>query len=114
EPVVEIEPEPALGGLCVQSRVRGGDDPHVHRGSAATDRPDQLLLEATQELGLQREGQLAHLVEAEGPPVGLAKLARGLLDTGRDAAPDAEQLRLEQLARDGGTVDGDEGRRAAW
>ena len=67
------------------------------------------LLQDAQELRLRRQAHLADLVEeqhAAGRQLDLARL--GLLRARERAALVAEQLRLEQLLRQGGAIQGDE------
>jgi hypothetical protein len=90
--------------------VGGGEDADVDRDrGVAADDVDDVLLQHAQQLGLERQRELADLVEEEGAAGGLAEPAGAVADgPGEGAADVAEQLRLEQLAGDGRAVDGDE------
>ena len=71
--------------------------------------------EHAQQAGLQFGRHVADFVEKQGATVGLLETAaaqRG--GTGECTTLMAEEFGLEQVARDGGGVDGDEGRVAAW
>ncbi len=100
--------------MIAEVLVRGGDHPDVDlprlRGA---ERQDLALLERAQELRLQRFRQVADLVEEEAAALGLEEEARARIDAGRDARLDAEELGLEQLGRDRGAVDRQEGPGAA-
>ena len=86
----------------------------IATGRAAADTIDLVLLEHAQQLRLQRRLHLAHLVEQQRAAVRqleLAELARRR--AGERAALVAEELALEQLARQRRAVDRDEGLRSA-
>ena len=91
--------------------VRGGDDSHVDVHVVAAAQPRELaVLQHLQELRLQRLMHLADFVEEHRPFVRELELARLLLDgAGEGASLEPEQLRLEQLGREGRAVDLDEG-----
>ena len=72
-------------------------------------RSKRLLLERAENLGLQRQRQIANLVEEERPAMRQlepSRLARG--GAGERPLLVAEQLRFEQVFRDRRAVDGDE------
>ena len=96
------------GGLEVA--VGRGDEADVERHLAvAADRPHRPLLQRAQQLRLQRERQLADLVEEERAAVRLHEEARArAARVGEGAARVAEQLALEQRLGHRGAVDGDE------
>jgi hypothetical protein len=76
----------------------------------AADAVEPALLQHPQELALERRRQLGHLVEEQGPGVGLLEPPRGArAGAGERAALVTEQLGLVQRLRDRGAVDGDEG-----
>jgi len=95
--------------------MRGRHDADVHPlGAARAHRRHLAALQRAQQLGLQLGGHVADLVEEERAARGLAEAPQPRLDgTGEGAALVAEQLALEQLARDRRRVDGHEGQRAA-
>src|SRR2546430_8081611 len=86
--------------------IGGGDESHVGVDDLlAADARELAVLEHVQQLGLQPQRHLADLVEEERALVGRLELA-GLLaiGAGERALLVAEQLGLEQLARQGGAV----------
>src|SRR5258706_5332756 len=87
-----------------------GQHAHVDRdGLAAADRLDLLLLDDAQELGLQRERQLADLVEEQRAAVRLAEQpALRLVRAGECAAAVAEQLALDERRLQRRAVDRDQ------
>ena len=73
-----------------------------------------MLLEHAQQLHLQRQRQLADLVEEERAAVGRLEETRLVADgAGEGALHVAEELGLEQVLRDRRAVDRDEGARSA-
>src|SRR5690348_5477678 len=93
----------ALGrDLRTQSTVRGGDEPHVDLDRSRSTHPfEALLFERTQDLGLQRDREVADFVEEERATVGhleLARLACG--SAGKRPLLVTEQLGFEQRFRD--------------
>ena len=113
QPVKEVLAEGALGGQLLQAAVRGGDDADVKLYLlAAADAGYAVGLHSAQELGLELDGQLRDLVEEERAVVGELKAprvaARGLRP-GEGSRLVAEELALEQVARDGGAVYGHKG-----
>src|SRR5690606_24117787 len=102
-------------GLLEEVLVRGRDDADVDGdGAVAADAGDPALLERAEHLRLRVEAHVPDLVEEERPAVGLLELPDPLL-RGAGEAPllVAEQLGLDELARDGGAVDLDDGAGAA-
>ena len=78
-------------------------------GARPADRAELVLLQHAQQLGLEGWLHLADLVEQDRAAVGQLEQARSLGNgTGEGAAAMAEQLRLDQITRDGGAVDLDE------
>ena len=108
--VVEILPEPAGADLRLEVAVRGRDHPHVDLLDArGADGLDLALLQDAEELRLEPDGELANLVEDEGPAVGLREeAAPGLRRAGERAARVAEQLGLGELLRDRAAVEAHE------
>jgi len=75
-----------------------------------TDPLHRLLLQRPEHLGLGPEGHVPDLIQKERPPVGELELAPAPGDSpGERAFLVAEQLGLDQLIGDGGTVHLDEG-----
>ncbi|MGB8958488.1 MAG: hypothetical protein WCC00_05705 [Candidatus Aminicenantales bacterium] len=107
----EVLPEPPLLDLLPQVLVGRGDDPDVDLGDLArADLLDFTLLEDAQDLGLGPEAHVADLVEKDRAAVGLLELTRLLLrGPGEGPLLVAEELRFDELLRDGGAVDLDEG-----
>ena len=100
---IEIFAEGALVDLFAQVAIgcREHADIDLVRAIAA-DALDLALLEHAQELGLQRDVELADLVEEDRAAVGLLEAAGVLRDRAGEAALlVAEQRRFDQLARDG-------------
>ena len=76
---------------------------------AAADALDHALLEEAQQLDLERQRDVADLVEEQSAALGQLDLAGvGLDRAGERASLVAEQLGLEQILGDRGAVDGDE------
>ena len=116
EPVVEVEPEAPerhrLGEIAVRRRDDPRADVDVPRAAEPLEEP---LLEDAEHLRLHLGGHVADLVEEEGAAareLELARPARGA-GAGERAALVAEELALEELARDRGDVDGEERLRRA-
>ncbi len=89
-----------------------GDHPHVERlDLVGAQRLDLLLLQHAQQLGLQRQRQVADLVEEQRAAVGHLELAdaRLAVGTGKGAGGGAEQLGLHQAFRNRRDIDRDEG-----
>ncbi len=91
------------------------DQPHVGADRlVAADAFESLLLQQTQHLGLQWRRHVANLVEEEGAARDLLELAdAAAVGPGEGAFLVPEQLRLLQVLRDGGAVDGQERRLGA-
>ena len=111
---VEVFAEAAGADLGGQILVGGGEHARVHadaRGSA--DRLHHLFLQHAQHLRLRLQRHVADLVEEDRAAVRELELAAPIGDGARERATDvAEQLALDQLLGDGGTVDLDERPRA--
>ncbi len=94
-----------------QVAVRGGDDADVDLDRlGAADAVDLALLDGAQQLGLQARIHLADFVEQQRAAIGFLELADAPCDgAGEGALLVAEQLGFQQVLRDRGAVDGDEG-----
>ena len=110
EAVIEILAESPRSDHLLQILVGRADDPGVDRDRlAAADPLDHPLLQEAQQFHLQRQRDVADLVEEQGAAMGHLDLALGGLDRpGEGALFIAEQLRLEQILRNGRAVDRDE------
>ena len=106
----QVVAEAALGHRALEVAVARGDQADVDLDRlAAADAVDLALLDRAQQLGLQARVHLADLVEQQRAAVRLLELADAPRDrTGEGAPLVAEQLRFQQVLRDGGAVDGDE------
>ena len=115
EAVEQVLAEQPLRDQLAQVAVGRGDDPEVRLDRrAAADRHELARLQHAQQAGLGLERHVADLVEEQRAALGLleaADLAR--VRAGERAALVAEQLALDQLARDRRHVDGDERAAAA-
>src|SRR5437764_4605894 len=96
--LVQIAPEPALPGQGSEIAARRTDHPHVHLDRPRRpDRQDLFLLQGAEKRRLRLEGQIADLVEEEGPLVRAAKEPGTILiGPGECSLPIAEQLRGDQ------------------
>src|SRR5690606_21496419 len=112
EAVVEVRAEAPLLDHARQALVGGGDDARLEVPLAVgADGAEAPLLEGAQQLRLRLGREVADLVDEERAGAGLGHQALAVLvGAGEAAAPVPEQLALEQVARDGGDVHGDEGR----
>src|SRR2546427_744980 len=101
----------ALADEAGEVAVRGGDHPHVDPERVlASDPLERLLLERAQDLRLGLEAHVPDLVQEERAAVGHLELpAAARQRPGERALLMAEQLGLDQLFGDRGTVDLDEG-----
>ena len=95
----------------VEVAVGGGDDADIDLDRlGAADAVDLALLDGAQQLGLQADVHLADFVEQQRAAVGFLELADAAGDgAGEGALLMAEQFALQQVLRDGGAVDRDEG-----
>ena len=110
EPVEQILAEQALIDLLLDVTIGGGDDADIgpYRGAAA-DGCVFALLEHPQQLGLCLHRHVADLIEKQRAAFGLLEAPdMSILRAGEGALLVAEQLGLDQLARDGRHVYGDE------
>jgi hypothetical protein len=111
EPVIQIAAElPFFNGFD-EVLVGRGDDAHVDllRGVGA-DGLNGLLLDAAQDLRLERQRHVPDFVEEQRAAVGLCEAPLAVAGGARERASGvAEQLAFEELFGDGGAVDGHEG-----
>src|SRR5262245_2008246 len=110
-PVVEISPERPVGHRLPQILVARRDQPDVGLDGLTSTYLDEFVrLDDAKELGLQREGKLADLVDEEGPGVREGEHAVAMLDGSREgAAPVTEELTFHQPLGNGCAVQGDQG-----
>src|SRR5262252_6624385 len=103
----EIVAEVAVGHGARQVAVGGGDDAHVDANVLFPSEAGELaVLQDLEELSLQRKAHVPDFIEEHRPLVRELELARFLVNgASKGAALEAEQLRLEQLARKRGAVD---------
>ena len=101
QPVVEILAEAPGRHLVLQAPVRRADDAHVDALIVGVaDAAEGLLLDQAQHLHLERERQLADLVEEERAAVGRLEQAGLVVQRAREGALHvAEQLGFEQHLR---------------
>src|SRR6266702_122280 len=109
--IVEVVTEAAGRDRLLQVLVGGGQAPNIHfDGGPAADAGELTVLEHVEELALERRVQISDLVEEDRAVVGRLELAElELVGAGEGPALVTEQLALQELARDRGTVDLDEG-----
>src|SRR5262249_44757647 len=90
--------------------VRRRYDPHVDRARIRrAERPDLLPLDRAEELHLERERDVADLVEEERPALGdLEEPALRVLRSRERSLGEAEELALDELVRERAQVDRDE------
>ncbi len=107
----EVLAELACAHRLDQVAVGGGDDADVHRHRpGAAHAVDHALLDGAQKLGLQANVHFRDFVEQQRAAGGLLELADAAGDrAGEGALLVAEQLGFEQVLRDRGAVDRDEG-----
>ena len=110
QPVVEIFAEAAGCDLLAEVAVGRGDDAHVHpQFGLGADRLHAPVLEHAKEARLQVGAHLADLVEQQRPAIrGLEMPLAVAQGAGEGAAAVSEQLRFEEVARQGRAVDRDE------
>src|SRR4029077_8134254 len=109
--VEEVFAEPAGADGVLEVRVGGGDDADVDgEGAGLAERGDFTRLEESQQLRLEVEAEFSDFVEEEGAFTGGADQAELVaVGAGEGAAAVAEELAFQQIARDGGAIEGDEG-----
>ena len=112
----DVQPEPeiltkhSLPDRHGQVFVGRRDDTHVHReGSLAAHAFDDAVLEYAQQFRLRLRSQVSDLVEEQSAAVRQLEPALPPLRRAREgAAFVSEHLRLDQITRDRGAIDGDE------
>ena len=111
EPVEQIFAKVASGNLFVQIFVGRGNHSYVHApGFFTADRSEALLIERAQHLGLRLQAHVTDFVEKQRSSMRLLEFAfffRG--GAGKRALTVAKHLAFDQIFRDGGAVDLDEG-----
>ncbi len=107
EPIEQVLAERAVGDHRLQVAVGRRDQPHVGRPLGRLADPlVPPLLEEPQQLRLQRERQVADLVEEERAALGRGHLAARVADgAGEGALHVAEQLALQQLGAEARATD---------
>src|SRR6266567_512858 len=110
DPVVEVGSERAVYDYLSQVLVAGGNQANVRADELAPSDLDEFMrLNHPQELRLQRQGQLADLVDEERSCVGQREDPVSVLDgAGEGPAAVAEELALHETLGDRGAVEGDE------
>ena len=111
EPVVQVAAEPATRDLGEHIAVGGRDDAHVVAlGLARAERNHLAGLEHAQELRLQRDGQVADLVEEQRASMrGCERTHAIARRAGERTAHVPEQVTLDQRVGRGAAVEHDEG-----
>ena len=111
ETKIEIFTETLFFDRFVQVLIGRGQDAHVGvQNFAAADPAIFMILQHAQEFGLQFDGDVADFVQKKRAALGQLKLAEAAVEgAGERALFVAEQFAFEQIARDGGAVDRDEG-----
>ena len=109
--VEEILPEAPLAHHRLEVAVRGREHAEVHADRVVAAHPlEGALLEDAEELRLEVERHVAHLVQVKGAAVGQLQLPElPLLGVGERASLVAEELALEKVGGNGGAGDRDEG-----
>ena len=110
QPVEEIAAERARLDRRLQVAVRGGDHAHVDANRcASSDTLELTLLQDAEQRDLGLHRQLADFVEEDGPAVRQLEAAEATLRrTGERPFLVAEELRRDQLTRNGRAVHADE------
>ena len=114
EPLEQVVAKLVGGDERGHVAVGGGDHAHVELFRAGVAEPGDLpVFQEAEQLGLEGEGHVRHLVEEERAARGQLELARFVRGLVKGAPARAEQLALEQGLRDGGAVERDVGPLAA-
>ena len=110
QPRQQIGAEAAGARRVQQRQLTRDDDADVDRdGTGLAERLHLALLEHAQQLGLQRQRQIRHLVEQQRPGLRAAEDAGArLVGAGERPLPVAEQLTFGQRFGERGAVDRDE------
>src|SRR6202007_2141143 len=92
--------------LPVRVPVGAGHEPNVHFvGAGATQSLELLLLQHTQQLGLQRQRNIPNLVKEQGSLVGQLKTASLLrYGSGEGAFLVTKKLTLQKIQRNGSAI----------
>ncbi len=116
ESIEQVFAKPAFLDVREEVTVRGGDDPDVDRDRRiATDALIRPFLQNAEQLDLDRQRDLADLIEEQRAAVGPAKASiSGGVGTGERALFVTEEFALEDALGERGTVYGDERPFAAW
>src|SRR5882672_5860775 len=115
QPIKQITAERASADGGLQVTIGGCNHPNVCTDSTgAADTLKLMLLQNTQECDLSLSWKFAHFVKEDGSPACEFKSAQALLSCACEGTLFvAEQLRGDQVTRDGGTVYANEGTRGA-
>ena len=110
EAVVQVIAEPSLRDQLVEIGVGGRHDPHVDGDRRRlAERMHVARLEEAEQLGLHVHADLADFVEEQRAAGGAADDAgKRVVGAGEGAAPVAEELAVEHLARHRRAVEGQE------
>ena len=116
QPMVEIDPEASLGELLIQWLVGGGDQPEFARLFLRTSQGAiAATLQNAQQFGLHGQWHITYFIQKQGSAVSLSQQAGLWCRCSRKSAfLKTEELAFEEILRNGGAVDGDEGRVLAW
>ena len=108
EPVEQVLAESAVLHPLLQILMGGRNHPHIGFHRAMTAHPVEMAVaEHPQQPGLQVKRHIADLVQKQSATVGLLKAASAHgLGAGKGAALMAKQLGLQQVLRNGCSVDG--------
>ena len=109
EPVIKVFAETAFGHSLGHVYVRGCHDAHVGLAHLTGSHADVFArFEHTQQACLSREGQLAHLVEEQGPAVGHGEIAVTLAYCpGERSLLMTEEFGVDSSFGNGSAVDGE-------
>src|SRR5216683_3265234 len=104
--VVQIFAQTLIGESFRNIDVGGGQDADVHLDHrAAAEAGELLVLQNVQQLGLQRRGHLADLVEQDSALVANLKFAGlGMIGAGESSSFVSEQFTFEQVCRNRGAI----------
>ena len=96
--MIEVGTEQPIAHALLQVAVGGGDDAHIHPARLVGAQPlDFAVLQGAQQLGLDAQRQLAHLVEEQRAAIGRLEPPRPLAGgTGKGALGVAEQFAFGQ------------------
>ncbi len=111
ETVEQVAAKRVLGDALGQIPIRSRDQAQVDfDGAIAAQAFELLILQHAQQLGLQVERNLAHLVEKQGSAIRQFQASDFLADrAGKRSLLVAEQLAFQQAGGNGGAVELDEG-----